>query len=199
LNHLICGVDEAGRGPLAGPLVVAAVVMTEDTIIEGIKDSKKLSEKNREFLYHQIIRKCFSFNIEIINNHIIDKINILQATMLGVKNCLKKLKCNNIKVFMDGNYLKFPDNSQKNYDFETIVKGDDLVFQISCASIIAKVTRDRLMKGFDVKYPDYNFHQNKGYPTKEHIKIIEETGTCEIHRMTFSKKFIKSKIENNVE
>jgi len=190
MNNLICGIDEAGRGPLAGPVVVAAVMLDKNVTIDGVRDSKKLTKLKRESLYSEILNNCHSYNIEIIDNNVIDKINILQSTMLGVQKCLEKLECRDSEIFMDGNYLKFRDNSEKNYNIRTIVRGDDLIFQISCASVIAKVVRDKLMVNYNLKYPLYNFIQNKGYPTKAHIKAIAEIGIIEIHRKTFCKKFL---------
>jgi ribonuclease HII len=187
----ICGIDEAGRGPLAGPVVVASVIFTENNTIEGVRDSKKLNEKQREILYEKIIANCIDYKIETIDNRTIDKINILSATMLGMEKCLTKLININFKLFIDGNYFKLRNGIHKKYDFETIVGGDDKIFEISCASILAKVTRDRLMKDYDNIYPQYLFAKNKGYGTPEHIERIREFGLCEIHRETFCRKFMQ--------
>jgi len=191
LNSLIVGIDEAGRGPLAGPLIVAAVKMYENTRIDGVKDSKKLKPADREALFDIIIKECLMYDIEVIHNSIIDNINILQATMLGMEFCLKKLYGENDTVFIDGNYFKFSDGSHKRYNYTTVVGGDDKIFQISCASILAKVARDRIMVGMSGNYPEFNFEQNKGYPTKEHITAIKKAGISKIHRKTFCIKFIK--------
>ncbi|MCX6164447.1 MAG: ribonuclease HII [Ignavibacteriae bacterium] len=180
----ICGIDEAGRGPLAGPVVVASVIFEENISIEGVKDSKKLTEKKRELLFDKIIDV-------FIDNIIIDEINILKATMLGMEKCLMNLSINEFKLLIDGNYFKLRDDLHKKYDYETIIGGDDKIFEISCASILAKVTRDRLMKEYGEVYPQYLFFKNKGYGTQEHIKRIKEYGLCEIHRKTFCRNFMK--------
>lgn len=187
----ICGVDEAGRGPLAGPVVVASVIFKENSFIEGVRDSKKLSEKKREILFDKIIKSCLEYKIEAIDNKFIDEINILQSTMLGIENCLTKLESNDFKLLIDGNYFKLRNNLHEKYDYETIIDGDDKIFEISCASILAKVTRDRLMKEYDKIYPQYLFAKNKGYGTPEHIERIKEYGICEIHRETFCRKFMQ--------
>jgi ribonuclease HII len=192
----ICGVDEAGRGPLAGPVVVAGVIFEPDMRIEGVKDSKKLTEKRRESLYDKIIDNCLEYKIEIVDNKTIDEINILAATMLGMENCITKMQTKDFKLLIDGNYFKLRDNLQNNYDYETIIEGDDKIFEISCASILAKVTRDRLMREYDKIYPGYLFAKNKGYGTKEHIHRISQYGLCDIHRVTFCKNFIQYKLEN---
>jgi ribonuclease HII len=186
-----CGIDEAGRGPLAGPVVVAAVVFEYGRRIENVRDSKKLSKSRREELYEKIIEACEDYSIEIVNNNIVDELNILRATMLGMERCLSTLKNKNVKVFVDGNYFRLSDGSHEDYDYETVVKGDDKIFEISCASILAKVTRDRLMRGYDNNFPLYNFKQHKGYATKEHINKIKNYGLCELHRKTFCKRIIE--------
>ena len=191
---LICGLDEAGRGPLAGPVVVAGVIFKSDISIPGVRDSKKLSELKRESLFGEIIDKCVDYNIQTIDNKVIDEQNILRATMIGMENCLRILNVRNIKIFIDGNYFRLPDGSESLYNYETVVKGDDKIFQVSCASILAKVTRDRIMKEYDDIYPQYNFKRHKGYGTREHIANIGKYGLCEIHRITFCKNFIQSSI-----
>jgi ribonuclease HII len=190
LDFLKCGVDEAGRGPLAGPVVIAAVIFDVRKRISGVKDSKKLTTNQREDLYYKILDQCKEFSVSIINNCVVDKINILQATMAGMENCLNLLDCSKIKIFIDGNYFKFENNRHVKYNFETIIKGDEKIFEISCASIIAKVTRDRLMTDFHEKYPGYKLNSNKGYPTKEHINAVKLLGTTEIHRLSFCKNFL---------
>lgn len=192
----ICGVDEAGRGPLAGPVVVASIIIDSDKKIMGIRDSKKLSEKKRESLFDVIIGECREYKIEIIDNKIIDEINILNATMLGMEKCITGMKNTGFKLMIDGNYFKLRNNLQNNYDFETVVEGDDKIYEISCASILAKVTRDRLMRDYDGIYPNYLFANNKGYGTKEHIQRILKYGLCDIHRTTFCKNFIQYGFEN---
>jgi len=195
-KKFVCGVDEAGRGPLAGPVVTACVIFNPDVRIKDVRDSKKLSEKKRESLFDVIIEKCIEYKIEIIDNKIIDEINILNATMLGMEKCISAMKNTGFKLMIDGNYFKLRNNLQNNYDYETIVEGDDKIFEISCASILAKVTRDRIMRKFDEIYPGYNFIKNKGYGTREHINSILKLGLCEIHRTTFCKNFIQYGFEN---
>jgi ribonuclease HII len=187
----ICGMDEAGRGPLAGPVVTACVLFKKEQSIDGVKDSKKLSEKKREYLFDKIIESCTEFQIQIIDHKTIDEVNILNATMLGMEKCVENLTHRDFKLLIDGNYFKLRDNLHKNYDYETIVSGDDRIFEISCASILAKVTRDRLMRDFDKIYPEYLLSKHKGYGTKEHIDRIRKYGLSEIHRLTFCKKYLQ--------
>lgn len=187
---LICGIDEAGRGPLAGPVVAAAVIFEEDFVIENVKDSKVLTEFEREILFHRILDKCLDFSTGIINNDEIDRINILQATMKAMSDSINKLRIKPDIFLIDGNYFKLKDNEHEKLNFQTIVKGDSSEFQISCASIIAKVTRDNIMKGYHLKYPEYNFHKHKGYATSEHYSMISRFGISEIHRKSFLKNFI---------
>jgi ribonuclease HII len=189
--NYICGIDEAGRGPLAGPVVVASIIFEPGKKIYGIRDSKKLSEKKRELFFDMIVKSCLEYKIEIIDNKIIDEINILSATMLGMEKCLVNLKTVDFKLLIDGNYFKLRNDLHKKYDYETIIGGDDKIFEISCASILAKVTRDRIMKEYDIIYPQYLFAKHKGYGTREHIKKIKEFGLCEIHRKTFCKNFMQ--------
>jgi len=182
----ICGVDEAGRGPLAGPVVVGAVVMPleNDKIIEGIDDSKKLTEQKREELYDKIVKTCLAFKVSIISEKVIDKINILNATKKGMEEAVKGLNLKPDFVLVD---------AVKGLDFDCeylpIIKGDFLSYSIGCASILAKVTRDRIMKDFSKIYPNYHFDKHKGYGTKEHIELLKKFGKCDIHRITFIKNF----------
>ena len=179
----LAGVDEAGRGPLAGPVVAAAVIFERDTHIEGIADSKTLSEKKREFLFEKIISKCLSFSVSVIDHGIIDEINILKASLLAMKNAVKGLTVKPDLVLIDGN---------KSFYFDvpviTIVKGDAKSFSIGAASIIAKVTRDRLMRKYSLDYPNYLLEKNKGYPTLQHRQAVLKFGPSPIHRKTFLKK-----------
>ncbi len=184
---LLCGIDEAGRGPLAGPVVVAAVIIPSLPKIEGVKDSKKVSEKNRDFLFDKIIAAAIEFRISVIDNKTIDDLNILQSTMLGIEKCIRNLAYNPDKYIIDGNYFKLRNDYHKCINYETIVKGDDKFYEISCASIIAKVTRDRIMKSYDNQYPVYGFCSNKGYGTEKHIRAIKKYGICPIHRKSFLK------------
>ena len=183
--NLICGIDEAGRGPLAGPVVVGACIMPQTSLIEGVNDSKKVSEKKRPLLYEKIITEAISWSVSIIDENIIDDINILQATKLAVKNCIENLSTKPEHILIDA--LKDIDTS---IPFTSIIKGDALSYSIACASIIAKVTRDNIMLEYDKKYPQYGFAKHKGYGTAMHINAIKEFGPCPIHRKTFIKNFI---------
>lgn len=187
---VICGIDEAGRGPLAGPVVVSGVIMKKENLIDGIRDSKKLTFKKREELYQKIVDSAMHYEIQVIDETVIDSINILKSCMVGMENIMKKYSgyCDLFEI--DGNYLKFEDNRHQNYNYKTIVKGDDKVYEISCASILAKVTRDRLMIEYDEIYPNYGFRTNKGYGTKKHIEALLEYGPCKIHRTTFLKNIL---------
>ena len=183
---LIAGIDEAGRGPLAGPVCVAIVVMPldeEDRII-GINDSKKISEKKRDLLYDEILRKAIAYHIELVDENTIDTINILNATKLGMLTCINSIEPKPDVVLIDA--VKIDSDIQT----ESIIKGDALSYSIACASILAKVTRDRYMLEMDKKYPEYNFKKHKGYGTKEHIENLKKFGKCEIHRESFIKNFI---------
>lgn len=186
-GKLIAGIDEAGRGPLAGPVVCACAVMPldEDKIIDGINDSKKLSEKKREELYDKIIEIALDYSIVAIDERTIDRINILNATKLGMKRALDNLKVKPDIVLIDAVKLDI-DLPQEN-----IIKGDGKSYNIASASILAKVYRDRLMRELSLKYPEYNFAKHKGYGTKEHIEKLKLYGKCEIHRESFIKNFIK--------
>ncbi|MBP5651446.1 MAG: ribonuclease HII [Clostridia bacterium] len=181
---LIAGIDEAGRGPLAGPVAVAIAIMPMDDIIEGINDSKKLSAKKREKLYDQIIAKAIDYSVQLVDEKTIDKINILEATKLGMQNCIKSLKITPDLVLIDAVKL---DTKIKSM---SIIHGDALSYNIACASILAKVTRDRLMDEYDLKYPEYGFKKHKGYGTKAHIEALKKYGKCPIHRDTFIGHFV---------
>lgn len=181
----ICGVDEVGRGPLAGPVVCAAVIMPLDDVIDGVDDSKKLSQKKREELSEKIKNKAIDLNICAVECEIIDKINILEATKLCMKNAVDGLKIQPDFVLTDGNMTL--DITQKQ---KSIVKGDALSYSIGAASIVAKVHRDKLMDEYDKIYPQYDFKKNKGYGTKKHIDAIKEGGICAIHRKSFTKKWV---------
>lgn len=183
---LIAGVDEAGRGPLAGPVCAAAVILPDDCEIEGLNDSKKLSEKKREALYDVIIEKAISYDIQLVDNNVIDEINILNATMLAMTNAVNGLKTKPDFVIIDGN--KVPE--QLEIAADSVVKGDAKSMSIAAASILAKVTRDRLMLTLCEKYPQYEFERHKGYGTKLHQEKLLEYGPCEIHRKTFIGKIL---------
>ena len=185
-GKIIAGIDEAGRGPLAGPVVCASVIMPldENNLIEGINDSKKLSHKERERLYPLIIEKAISYCIVEIDNDIIDKINILNATKLGMKKALNALSVKPDIVLVDA--VKIDTYLPQ----DNIIKGDSLSYNIASASILAKVYRDRLMTKYDLEYPEYQFAKHKGYGTKLHIENIKKYGKCNLHRQTFLKNFI---------
>mgnify|MGYP004597885819 FL=1 len=182
----ICGIDEAGRGPLAGPVVVAGVIMPRDSMIEGVNDSKKVSEKKRELLYDEIIEEAISYSVAIIGQDVIDEINILNATKQGVTSVVKGLDVRPDLIIIDA--LQHIDTDGIKY--ESIIKGDAKCYSIAAASIIAKVTRDRIMREWDNVYPQYGFVQHKGYGTAKHIAAIKEYGLCPIHRRSFTKNFV---------
>lgn len=182
----ICGIDEAGRGPLAGPVVVASVIMKPDSFIEGVNDSKKVSEKKREKLYEQIIEEAVSYSVGIIDQNEIDEINILNATKKGLTESIKGLKVKPERIIVDA--LDKIDTC--GIPYMPIVKGDAKCYSIAAASIIAKVTRDRIMRQWDEVYPMYSFARHKGYGTAAHIAAIKEYGLCPLHRRSFTKNFI---------
>ena len=180
--NLICGVDEAGRGPLAGPVYAAAVILGPDFDTEGLRDSKKLSETKRYSLAAHIKKNALAWSVGICSASEIDEINIHQATLLAMKRAIEGLNgYTSIKVMVDGLFCP-----QINFPCETIVKGDDKVAEISAASIIAKTERDLKMIEIDKIYPGYQFKKHKGYPTKLHIEMIKSEGLCEYHRKSFS-------------
>lgn len=192
----ICGIDEAGRGPLAGPVVVASVIMPKDSMIEGVNDSKKVSEKKREIIYEQIIQEAIAYGVGIIDQQEIDKVNILNATKEGLRTCIKEIE-NNLKEkkseFNKPDIILVDALTKIDTDgisYRSIIKGDAKSYSIAVASIIAKVTRDRIMRQWDEVYPQYGFVKNKGYGTSFHIAAIKEYGPCQLHRRTFIKNFI---------
>lgn len=185
---LICGIDEAGRGPLAGPVVAAAVVFEENYLIKNVKDSKVLTEFQRECLYYKIVDRCVEYHVIEIDHFQIDEINILQATMRAMCTALKKLQIRPDRFLVDGNYFKLPENYQLELNYKAIIDGDASIFEISCASILAKVTRDNIMRGYHLRYPEYNFHKHKGYSTPEHCDKLKKHGMCDIHRRSFCRK-----------
>ena len=182
----IAGVDEVGRGPLAGPVVVACVIMPlgDEDIIQGVNDSKKVSEKNREILYDKIMQKALACKIEWADEKVIDEINILQAT----KNCMKKA-IEGIAIAPDVVLIDAV-NLNCKYPIEPIIKGDAKSYSIACASIVAKVMRDRYMVEMSKQYPQYDFASNKGYGSAKHIQALKEVGPCPIHRKSFIKNFV---------
>ena len=179
-KKILAGSDEAGRGPLAGAVVAAAVILDPNNPIVGLKDSKKLSEKKREILFDEIVEKSISYCIASASVQEIDNLNILYASMLAMKRSIEGLDIQPTYVEVDGN--RCPDIS---YPCEAIVQGDDKVPEISAASILAKVTRDRQMLKMDKKYPAYGFAKHKGYPTKVHREILEKLGATQEHRRSF--------------
>ena len=182
----ICGVDEAGRGPLAGPVCAAAVILPEGAVIEGLDDSKKLTEKKREKLYDIIKQTAVAYSVADGTLEEIETVNILEATYLAMNRAIEGLNVKPDFALIDGNRvprgIKIP--------CETVVKGDSRSMSIAAASVLAKVTRDRLMLEYDKKYPEYNFKKHKGYGTKEHTELIKQYGPCEIHRLSFLKNIL---------
>lgn len=184
-NKLIGGIDEAGRGPLAGPVVVAGVIMPlgESDLIDGVNDSKKLSAKKRDKLYDEILAKAIDVQVAVVDNKTIDEINILNATKQGMLQCIEgfsEVDC----VLIDAVKL---DTSVRTL---SIVHGDALSYSIAAASIVAKVTRDRMMEEFDKSYPQYGFAKHKGYGTAAHIAALKQYGPCPIHRRSFIEHFV---------
>ena len=182
----VCGIDEAGRGPLAGPVVVASVILPENSMIEGVNDSKKVSESKREKLYDVILQEALSYGIGIIYQDEIDEINILQATKKGLHEAILKMEIKPNVVLVDAltgiDTLGIP--------YKSIIKGDAKSYSIAAASIIAKVTRDRIMREWDKIYPEYGFAGHKGYGTAKHIEAIKKYGLTPLHRKTFCKNFV---------
>lgn len=179
----VAGVDEVGRGPLCGPVVCCAVIMPLDDMIDGVDDSKKLSEKKREKLFGEILKKAIAYKICLCDHEEIDRINILEATKKCMRECVEGLSVTPDIVLVDAVDLDLPVPS------EAIIKGDAKSYSIGAASIVAKVYRDRLMREYDATYPGYDLASNKGYGTAKHIKAIKEIGPCPIHRKTFIKNF----------
>lgn len=184
---LVCGVDEAGRGPLAGPVCAAAVILPPGLEIPGLNDSKKLTDKKRRELYDIMIEQAVSYGIAFASEQEIDEINILQATFLAMERAMQKLSPQPELALIDGNRTK-----DFGLPVRTIVKGDSLSASIAAASILAKVTRDRLMEEYDAQYPQYGFAVHKGYGTKRHYETLREFGPSPIHRKTFLKKFYEN-------
>ena len=181
----IAGVDEVGRGPLAGPVVVASVIMPlkDEDIIQGVNDSKKVSEKNREILYDKILEKAIAYRVEWASEEVIDEINILEATKQCMKRAVEGLEVPPDTVLIDAVKIDC------KYPILPIIKGDAKSYSIACASILAKVTRDRYMVEMDEKYPQYGFASNKGYGSAKHIEALKEIGPCPLHRRSFIKNF----------
>ena len=180
-KYTIVGIDEAGRGPLAGPVVAASVEIDEKYLPKEINDSKKVSEKNRNILYKIILEEACQYGIGIVHPREIDEINIHNATLKAMKMSYDSIKYKNCKVYIDGIFKPNIDNKESF----AIKHGDRLVPIISAASIIAKVTRDRIMLGIHEEFPEYNFKKHKGYPTKQHVEMIKKYGICKYHRKSF--------------
>lgn len=191
LNSVVAGCDEAGRGPLAGPVVCASCIMPLDTFIDGINDSKKLSDKKRRLLYDEIKRTALDYKIAIIDNKIIDEINILEATRKGMEEAINSLKISPDIVLIDA-----VTKLNLRFDYKSIIKGDATSYNIAAASVLAKVTRDNLMIEYDKIYPEYGFASHKGYGTAEHIKAIRKFGITPIHRKLFVRNFIMENVYN---
>jgi len=189
--ELIAGVDEVGRGCLAGPVVAAAVVLFKHQTIEGLRDSKRLSAKKREQLFQIIKYESQEYSIGLANHLEVDQYNILEATMLAMQRAIEKLHQNDMQVLIDGPHCPVI-HSNMSLRLEPKVGGDGLFTSVAAASVLAKVTRDELMEKMHKKYPQYGFDKNKGYPTKEHFSAIKEFGPTPIHRMTFKPKIYES-------
>lgn len=186
--NIVCGIDEAGRGPLAGPVCAAAVILPDGCIIEGVNDSKKLTEKKREQLFDVIKDTAVAYSIATADEKEIDEINILQATYLAMNRAFRGLSVRPDMALVDGNR-----DPSLGIPTRTIVKGDANSMSIAAASILAKVTRDRFMLEMDKKYPEYQFAKHKGYGTKLHYEMLDKYGASEIHRMSFLRKYYENK------
>ena len=182
--EIVCGVDEAGRGPLAGPVCAAAVILPRETVIEGLNDSKKLTDKKRRELYDVITQTAAAYGIAFASEQEIDEVNILQATFLAMERAMQKLAVRPQLALIDGNRAR-----DFGLPVRTIVHADALSASVAAASILAKVTRDRLMEELDGEYPQYGFAVHKGYGTKRHYEALRAFGPCPIHRRTFLRKF----------
>ncbi len=182
----IAVIDEAGRGPLAGPVVIGCVIMKKDSFIEYVNDSKKVSETKREMLYEKITNEAISWSTGIVWQNEIDELNILNATKKALTDAIDGLKVRPDKILVDA----LDKIDTRGIPYISVIKGDAKIYSISAASIIAKVTRDRIMKEYDEIYPEYGFSGHKGYGTAKHIQAIKEYGICPLHRKTFTKNFI---------
>lgn len=183
--NYIAGIDEVGRGPLAGPVVTCAVILDKETLIEGVNDSKKVSEKKREKLFDVILENCISYGIGMASEKVIDDINILNATKRAMIESISNLEVYPEHILIDAVSL------ETEIPITPLISGDALSISIAAASIVAKVTRDRLMREYDTIYPEYGFAQNKGYGTAAHIEAIKKYGPCPIHRMSFLKSILE--------
>ena len=182
----IAGIDEAGRGPLAGPVVIGCVIMKPESFIEYVNDSKKVSETKREMLYKKITEEAVAWSTGIVDEKKIDELNILNATKKALTDAIDKLEVKPDVILVDA----LDKIDTKGIRYISVIKGDAKIYSISAASIIAKVTRDRIMKEYDEVYPEYGFAGHKGYGTAKHIQAIKEHGICPLHRKTFTKNFV---------
>lgn len=183
---LVAGVDEVGRGPLAGPVVAAAVILDAATPIEGLCDSKLLTRRRRQALAREIRQKALAFALAAADHGEIDALNVLQASLLAMRRAVLRLRVTPARVLVDGNRVPTFSATAERYIVEAVVRGDQTVPSISAASILAKVCRDRLMQRMDREYPGYAFARNKGYPTPDHLRSLNALGPCRIHRLTFA-------------
>jgi ribonuclease HII len=179
-KRLIAGVDEVGRGPIAGPVVAACVILPPHFYIEGLTDSKQLTEKQRNYYFKEIYKQAIEIKYEFVDEGIIDQINILKASKLAMESAINSCKIKPDFVLVDAMKLDI------TLPFESIIKGDEKSISIAAASVIAKVIRDQYMKDLSIKYPEYNLHKNKGYPTKFHVEAVRKYGILDIHRKSFS-------------
>ena len=182
----IAGIDEAGRGPLAGPVVIGCVIMKPESFIEYVNDSKKVSETKREMLYEKITEEAVAWSTGIVDEKEIDELNILNATKKALTEAIDKLEVKPDVILVDA----LDKIDTKRIKYISVIKGDAKIYSISAASIIAKVTRDRIMKEYDEVYPQYGFAGHKGYGTAKHIQAIKEHGICPLHRKSFTKNFV---------
>jgi ribonuclease HII len=185
-GRLIAGVDEVGRGPLAGPVVAAAVILDPGRPIEGLRDSKRLSPARRVQLAREIRRHSLCFAVSFAGEREVDEINVLEASLVAMRRAVERLRIEPEHVIVDGNRLPSFDRSKARYSVEARIRGDQSVPSVSAASILAKVCRDRLMRRFDRSYPGYGFASNSGYPTRAHIEGLRRLGPCPIHRLSFA-------------
>ncbi|MCB0711023.1 MAG: ribonuclease HII [Ignavibacteriae bacterium] len=178
--QLVAGIDEAGRGALAGPVVAAAVILPEDFSLKGVRDSKLIPELEREALYDKVISSVLAYGIGIVDNEVIDKINILQSTFVAMRTAVEQIQIRPDVALIDGR-----DAPEVGVPAKAVIKGDAISVSIAAASIVAKVTRDRIMRDHHALFPEYGFDKNKGYGTRTHREAIERVGSCTLHRLTF--------------
>lgn len=197
-KELICGIDEVGRGPLAGPVVSCAAIFPKDHVLEGIKDSKKLTDKKRRLLLETLTEDAIAIGYGVVDNQMIDDINIKQATLLSMNLAILDLKDKQGNKVIPDVVLVDAEVIDTDLDQISVVGGDDTVYQISAASILAKIYRDDMMIEYAKKYPDYHFESHKGYGTKKHYQALDEVGPCPIHRLSFLKKYYQYKIDNEM-